>query len=55
MTYAKPELVLMADARVAIQSNTDGSDGAVHEKELLPDEIGSNALMPTTSAYEADE
>jgi hypothetical protein len=54
MTYAKPELVPLADARVAIQSNTDDgtSDGS---KEVSPQENISHPLQPTNAAYEADE
>ncbi len=53
MTYAKPELVPMVDARIAIQSS-DGSDGTTHEKEILP-LTDQSQFVKTTSAYEADE
>jgi hypothetical protein len=52
MTYAKPELVLMADARIAIQTS-DPSDTNPH-KEIAPVEFGA-MLTPTSGAYEADE
>jgi hypothetical protein len=47
MTYSKPELVLMADARVAIQSGNDGIG-----KDGLPPETMNQS---TQAAYEADE
>lgn len=48
MTYTKPELVLLADARLAIQSTDPDTS-----KVALPAEIGSS--HDTGSAYEADE
>ena len=49
MTYVKPELVSMADARIAIQSD----DGSGSHKESPVQEIGN--LTASTGAYEADE
>jgi hypothetical protein len=53
MGYTKPELVPMADARVAIQTTSDGNDGGIHEKEQPVAETGF--LNQSTPAYEADE
>jgi hypothetical protein len=50
MTYSKPELVLMADARFAIQSD-DG--GTAHKEEVNGEGIPSRVQTP--GAYEADE
>ena len=55
MIYTKPELVSMVDARLAIQSQTDGGSDGTHEKEKTPVEMPSNFLAQSTAAYEADE
>jgi hypothetical protein len=53
MTYAKPDLVLLADAQTAIQSGS-GSDGSGDGvKENLMTEAGQPIQSPP--AYEADE
>ena len=44
MTYAKPELVLLADARVAIQTSDTHKDTGGHE-----------SFQTESAAYEADE
>jgi hypothetical protein len=48
MTYGKPELLLLADARVAIQAN----DGTGQKESGSGDSFPINV---TTGAYEADE
>jgi hypothetical protein len=55
MIYAKPQLVAMADARIAIQSQSDGSDGTSHEKDRIALETPGGLPVQSTAAYEADE
>jgi hypothetical protein len=47
MTYAKPELVLLADARVAIQATDNNTDKAGGPRETI--------VHDSNPAYEADE
>jgi hypothetical protein len=51
MLYAKPELVLLADARVAIHSTGDAGDQGAKE---MPN-TESTRPNATSGAYEADE
>jgi hypothetical protein len=51
MTYTKPELVLLAEARVAIQT-TDPNDTGNGHKELSTIDSPKDA---SSGAYEADE
>jgi len=55
MIYRKPELVRMADARVAIQNGQNDNDSGILHKEVAPVEMGTNSLVQTAGAYEADE
>ena len=56
MIYRKPELVGMANARVAIQTGQNDNDSGILHKEVPPlDGPGSNSLSSTPGAYEADE
>jgi hypothetical protein len=51
--YAKPELALLADARVAIQSGN--GDGGMDTKSTEVLESPSNTIRTENTAYEADE
>jgi hypothetical protein len=51
--YTKPELALLADARVAIQSGN--GDGGTDTKSTEVLESPSNTIRTENTAYEADE
>jgi hypothetical protein len=56
MTYTKPELTLVADARAAIQSVDNSGNDGMQVKEQHQLETGQNTIFqPTSGAYEADE